>query len=272
MKVQPAGYDDEKLRPFVMAFFNLRRAVGWIGILLPPVLLLVTSLREPLFGIQNSISHYYYTGSRSILVGALCAVAFFLLAYPGYTRRDSWMCNLAGFCAIMIAFFPTPDFALDPAIPDTLAAPMVRGIVPANDQLRDSVNLYVHYGSAFTFFLILALLAIFEFTKSDTSEDQQTELKKSRNRIYRICGIVMLICLVLIAACVLIPRLETALDGLHPVLWLETVALLAFGFSWLIKGEMFLRDNDLLEYVERNPEASIEPSTAPSTRTNLPQE
>lgn len=29
---------------------------------------------------------------------------------------------------------------------------------------------------------------------------------------------------------------------MKPVFWLETVALLAFGTSWLVKGELVLKD------------------------------
>jgi hypothetical protein len=29
----------------------------------------------------------------------------------------------------------------------------------------------------------------------------------------------------------------------HPVLWLEWIALFAFGISWLVKGEFALRDH-----------------------------
>jgi hypothetical protein len=35
---------------------------------------------------------------------------------------------------------------------------------------------------------------------------------------------------------------ESAIGRLRPVLWLESIALWAFGFSWFVKGETLLKD------------------------------
>jgi hypothetical protein len=34
-----------------------------------------------------------------------------------------------------------------------------------------------------------------------------------------------------------------SISQLHPLLWLESIAIAAFGISWLIKGETLLKDN-----------------------------
>ena len=67
-------------RSLVLSYLGLRRAVGYIGIGLPFVLLFGKLLVQggPLPG---SISAYYYSDMRNVLVGALCAVAIFLISY-----------------------------------------------------------------------------------------------------------------------------------------------------------------------------------------------
>ena len=54
--------------------------------------------------------------------------------------------------------------------------------------------------------------------------------------------------ILLIAIYSLLPKpVSTSLEFTHPVFWLETIAILAFGFSWITKGEAILKDeeNDL---------------------------
>jgi len=60
------------------SYLSLRKAVGWIGMSLPFVLMLGVILIFNGNLIQESISHYYYTGMRNVFVGALCAVGLFL--------------------------------------------------------------------------------------------------------------------------------------------------------------------------------------------------
>jgi hypothetical protein len=40
----------------------------------------------------------------------------------------------------------------------------------------------------------------------------------------------------------LVPPFNQALKSLKPVFWLETIALWAFGISWLTKGAVLFRD------------------------------
>jgi len=53
--------------------------------------------------IQESISHYYYTGMRNVFVGALCAVALFMFFYCGYDKWDDLAGDMAGIFAIGVA-------------------------------------------------------------------------------------------------------------------------------------------------------------------------
>ena len=197
----------------VMSYLGLRRAVGYIGIGLPFVLLFGKLLIEggPLPG---SISAYYYSGMRNLLVGALFAVAIFLISYR-YDKLDSRAGTLAGVMAIGVALFPTS---------------------PAAATAQERLIGTVHLVCAEVCFLALAYFSYFLFTKTDQTEP--TPRKKQRNVVYRVCGTLIVGCLVL---AVLADNLlgQALVNRLHPVFWLESVA---FGASWLIKGETILRD------------------------------
>ena len=94
--------------------------------------------------------------------------------------------------------------------------------------------------SAGSLFVVLAYFSIFLFTKS-AGEKPYPPRKRARNRIYRVCGIVMLLCIVLIGV-FKIWLADTPIADLKPVFWLEALALWAFGISWFTKGETIFRD------------------------------
>src|SRR5664279_4207021 len=89
----------------VRSYLTLRKAVGIIGMSLPFVLVFGKWLFESP-GIQNSISAYYYTGMRNVLVGSLCAIGVFLFSYRGY-KTDGPAGILASVFSIGVALFPT---------------------------------------------------------------------------------------------------------------------------------------------------------------------
>jgi hypothetical protein len=103
---------------YLQSYRRLRTLVGAVGIALPFVLVLADRLAfgEPL---RDSLSAYYYSGLRDVLVGALCATAAFLITYkvvePGL---DNWLSNVAGIAALVVALFPKrridPDGPLTP--------------------------------------------------------------------------------------------------------------------------------------------------------------
>jgi hypothetical protein len=90
----------------VFSYLTLRKAIGWLGCALP-----FTVSLGALFifrtGIQSSISNYYYTGTRDVLVGTLWAIGFFLLSYKGYQRIDTIAGRLGCVFALGTALFPT---------------------------------------------------------------------------------------------------------------------------------------------------------------------
>jgi hypothetical protein len=206
---------------FVVSYIFLRRAVGVIGIALPIVLALGNIIIFSGSGILQSVSAYYYTGMRDTMVGFLFSIAIFLLAYRGL----SWIDELAGkigcFFAVGVALFPT-----SPPPP------------PVPTPLQENIST-AHFAFAAGMFLTLAFFSLFLFTKTDPNKEPTPE-KKERNVIYIVCGLVMLGAIGLIGLKELIG--SAAINALNPTYWLEAVAVIAFGVSWLIKGETLFRD------------------------------
>lgn len=210
----------------VISFLTIRKAIGFMGIFLPAALLSATFLAGKCSRIQDSISHYYFTIAGDIFVGVLCAVALFLIAYKGYDRNDNTWTTIAGVAAILVALFPT-----------TQNDDAVCSIV----QLRDnSARVWVHYTAAAIFFLSLSFISFFLFTKS---RGEKTPEKLARNQIYRSCAVIMLACIILVFTATRDSIAEDA-DAIHAVFWLEWIALLAFGTSWLVKGELLFSDRE----------------------------
>ena len=213
--------------PRLISFNTLRKAVGWLGILLPAAMLAGNLFLGSCHSVQDSNSHYYYTVTGNLFVGILCAVAMFLLSYKGYPEdnTDNILTSLAGICALGIAFFPTNDNSTDSCAIIHLPISSARNIT--------------HYSFAAAFFILLACISFFLFTKS---KGNKTDRKKLRNSLYRIFSVLIIIFIVLIAVYSLFAKELSWLDKYKPVFWLEWLALIAFGMPWLIKGELMLRD------------------------------
>jgi hypothetical protein len=190
-------------------YLALRKAVGWIGILLPFALMTGMSLIFKGDIIQKTISQYYYTGMRDVLTGSLCAIALFMFYYRGYDKWDNRIGNLAGIFALAIAWFPT--------------SPTEHQDIIGN----------IHLISASAFFILLAGFSLFRFTLTE-KEKHLTKQKLNRNIIYRTCGVLMLACLLSILIYFRFFQSTTAHSNF--VFWSETIALIAFGVSWLTKG------------------------------------
>ena len=225
---------DTRQHAQVHSYLSLRRAVGWIGILLPFALVAGNILLSGDTVLQKNLSLYYHTGMRDVFVGAICAIALFLFFYKGYDRWDNTAANIAGISALGIALFPT-----------------------VKEGAYDWVAT-VHYYSAACFFVVLALFSIFLFTRG---ESHPSLMKRRRNMIYRICGIIMLLSLAAIEIFFLF------IAGNHPdsgfVLYAETVTLTAFGVSWLTKGGTLYPDKNKTKYTMEKEDNLIKVFTGP---------
>lgn len=203
----------------IISFMTLRKAVGYLGAGLPLGLWLGSLLLSHQAVLRPSVSDYYYTDVRNGFVGDLIAIGVFLLAYRGYDRWDVTATNAAGFFAIVVALLPT-----SPPDPSTKALWIGR----------------VHLTSAALLFLTLAAISIWLFRKASPGQTV-TVAKSRRNAVYLWSGIVILAS---VAAILLLRWIlgDATMARHHIVFWFEALALLAFGFSWLTKGQAILKD------------------------------
>ena len=193
------------------AYTYLQQAVGVIAVLLPIVLIVYSIIDGQL---QGSISDYYYTRVGNYFVGTLCALAVFFLSYnyrplPGH-YRDMVMSRAASVAALGVAFFPTTS-----------------NVATASSGAKTVA--FVHLVCAGTLFGLLAGFCLVMFTKS---AGPMTARKRTRNRIYRICGVVIIAAMLSVG----LSNLIGVPEDWHSLFWLESVCVWAFGFSWLVKG------------------------------------
>jgi len=216
-----------KQNPQVISYLTLRKTVGILAILFPIIIIGGSLVSGECHEILGNLSTYYHTGMRNLFVGILSAIALFLFAYNGYDRRDAIAGNIACVLALLVAFFPTS--VTEPLPPCILSA------------YENKISSSIHFFSAGGFFLILAYFSIFLFTKK---EPKPTRMKLKRNKLYRICGYIILGCILVMAVLFLLDNLSHGelLKMYNPTIWLETVALWAFGISWLVKGNVILKD------------------------------
>lgn len=187
-----------KKRTMTRSYKELRVTVGLIGILLP------LALAIGHWGLMPSISQFYYTDVRNILVGALSAVGTFMFFYVGYDKTDSWVSNFLAIFAIGIAFFPCEGWT----------------------------RIY-HLMSAVSFFTLIGYFSIFRFTKGTSN----TFMKNIRNKLYISLGIVIWVSLI---AIIFVMGFKIKIP--HFTFWMETIMLEAFGVSWLVKGGYVFKD------------------------------
>ena len=158
-------------------------------------------------GSITSISASFYEGgwAQSFFVGFLFAIAAFLLAYNGFSATEMVASKVAALAALSVALFPCDCGGHPPIIPN------------------------VHGLSAAVMFLILAYFC-YGFYKR--AREKRHARANARAAIYALCGIVIVVCIAVIALDNLlgggisakIPRL---------VFYGERGGLIAFGISWL---------------------------------------
>ncbi|MES2573561.1 MAG: hypothetical protein V4572_01335 [Bacteroidota bacterium] len=222
---------------YLFTYRSIRRAIGYLAISLPIILLTLSWLS--FFGTrpQESISHYYYTNLREIFTGTLCAVGLFLIRYKGHYNASFWkndklLTNIAGIMALGVAFVPTNPHE---------ASEKIYTLIPLNQEWLG----WLHYGFAGTLFLILALLSINVFTIGQKNETKTAKSIIDENNIYRFCGYSILVFIVMVPL------------GLfsYSTLVFEALSLFVFGLAWLIKGRA-LGDQGVIGqkiYRENNP-------------------
>jgi len=232
-EVLKLNYKTEKEDIWLTSQDSLRKLIGISGIALPLLLLFVlwidAGYTRPLF----SISHYYFTRASGVFVIIVSLLAIFLLIYKGKEPVDFYLSSVAGLFALCVVIFPTDNIS---------------------DKCNDENFLYsltilheskfrpvFHYISAAIFLSCLAYMSLFLFTKSDKSPKLRGINKRRRNRIFRSCGVIMVLALMVILANPLRIISDDIFEKYHLMFWMETIAVESFGIAWLVKAEIILK-------------------------------
>lgn len=186
---------------------RLRLGVGVIGILLPPAVPLGNEILRAWGAktliLPGSISGSYYTGTRNVFVGSLCALGVFLICYR-YNRREDYFSSAAGVFALAVAFLPTS---------------------PDHPTPRQEAIGIIHFACAALLLLMLATFCVLSFWDPAPTD------KRYVNRLYLIAGASIIVFTALAGIA------ELTKWGTHwtftSVYICETLAVWAFGIAWL---------------------------------------
>ena len=237
LEQQSSISEPDSKKQLVISYLILRRAVGLLGVMLPISMVLSTWLTD--IEIQETISHFYYTPMRDVFVGTLCTIGLFLFSYNGYTKIEKYAGTVACICAVGVALIPT--------------APSCSVIVSGfnnNHQIAAASCMHcldgnlldcLHKFFAISLFLILAWFSLISFPKSAPGT-QPCSHKLKCNRAYRISGWVILSAIALIFVTAWLNRNNDGPPPFNLVFWLESVAIMAFGFAWLVKGQALMKN------------------------------
>jgi hypothetical protein len=213
----------------------LRLGVGVIGSALPLALMAGNWVTGDPVIIPSSMSGSYYTNTRNLFVGALCALGVFLIGYR-HTERQDRCTSFAGVCALLVAFDPT---------------------APPRPQIEAAWVNYLHHVAAIALILTLGLFCWIVFADHALPGTERPAsisgsvmgwmasgsdiLKRSgQNRLYAASGVL-----------VFASGGLALYTGLWPTSWssgwpscylFEAVAVFAFGIAWIAAGVHGVRD------------------------------
>jgi hypothetical protein len=211
-----------------LSYRNLRAIIGYVGLTLPVVLLLAGVVDGH---IESSISAYYYTNVGDVFTGALCVIGIFLVAYRLTTWAiDNIATTLAGISALGVAFFH--------AAPDNATL----------NQLRLSD---VHLTCAAALFILLGAISLFIFPLD--------ALPNQRWRTNCYMGLGALIWLSIILMPTLNALASSFYDDNHIFFILETICVMAFAVSFILKGHGQPNDRNFDKMAAQPPPAAVRP-------------
>lgn len=203
-----------------------KRILGILCILLAPLCLIfgLFGLSTNLHGWYLSISATYYANSKMFMIGLLCAISIFFFSFQCYDWKDRVVTIIEGICSLGIVMFPCKSDDV----------PNLVGLF----NIPYSISNIFHCTFATILFILFAIQITFLFTKSDGNP---TKEKMIRNKIYKICGIIIFIfCIMQAVSCIV-----TFIPKYIPTTWInEFIMLIAYGFAYLVKSEAIAKFND----------------------------
>lgn len=187
--------------------------------------------------------------------------------YLEHRWYDIWLIRLAGVSAFLIAFSPTTGSGCNydgAEVARTFLTGAKGHVPPVGDvtgaisynmwatfpDLTQNVPLILqslHFGGAAIMFTVLGYFSYFVFTRMNSSASRfEGNRKDRRDKWYRCLGLAIFACVAimggaaLLAKVILSPQAAAAFLGWWDTLRLtfvfESIALVSFGLSWMIKG------------------------------------
>jgi hypothetical protein len=210
----------------VISYLALRRAIGWVGLLMPFAVRFGAVLLDGIHT-NDSISAYYYTCMRDVFVASLVLIGSLMACYRSTIWYDNLITVTAGLSAIGMGLFPMPpDFSLQ----------VLQQYPQLEANAKCCLNLcQFDYHSIFSvvFFASIFYQVTFQFIGPPNLE--KSDQKKSRNKVYRVCGLLMFVAFAAIGV------IKVQNNG-GSIFWPETLAVVAFGIAWLVKGQTVLKE------------------------------
>jgi len=247
-----------------VSYRNLRLCIGFLGVLLWLILRIGSAIFPP---DPYSVSAYYYSAMRNILVASLCVLGIVLLTYRGYDKLDTWITNVCGAATIGVALFPTSNPGFKPAWVGHVH-PVVAGIALAAQALmalqftqsapRDAAARWPDDVKRW----LRAL--IFRYAQPVHIEREQ-DRKLTRNRIYSTCTWLIIIGVVLTLAQNFWP--DSVKAQTQWMFIFESLSIASFGFAWLVKGETLFKDKGTAAQAQAASAEAIRTQAAPVEAT-----
>ncbi|MBO7507270.1 MAG: hypothetical protein J6T67_07805 [Paludibacteraceae bacterium] len=194
-----------------LSYLTQRKVIGWLGLFLPLMCLTGGWM------ISDRPDEWWYSLSATyhltpVLTMMLSCTAIFLMTYKGYDRGDRIINFASGVCALFVILFPCNTSFLPQDTPIGFF------------QLMPATSHVIHTIAASVLFALFSVNILVQFTKGNS---------RKKNRIFRICGwsmVVCLVCFLLVKVFHLVPRYATMI--------VEAILLILFGVAWLVKGKM----------------------------------
>ena len=188
----------------IMSYKMLYRMIGILGMALPFLDVWKCDCVVP-----PSISESYYLGAIVPFVLILGSLGLIFFCNEGFNNFDKWCNRISGVAAIGVISFPCESDDCVACIP-----------YPC-----------LHYASAIVLFITFFVMCFFVFTKIRSPKScingKKTSRKKSRDLIYKVCGISILVGMAIV---------------FKNKFWGEVWMLESFGFAYFVQGKTLFKD------------------------------
>lgn len=213
--------------PIQQSDYRIRNLIGALGLALPILLPISEGI------LLSSISHYYYQSLSSLIfIIILSSFGLFLISYKGYKIdteseqiSDDFLTNIGGLAALVVVLVPTSCLESGSIIINTLCATKNHPLLGHDNTIRN----VIHLVAAGIFIFTMGWMSKYKFTRGEQT---------SNNKIYIRCGNLVFAAIGALLILVIIAQLKPDFQITpYDVFLLETLAVIPFGISWLIKGK-----------------------------------